>query len=308
MAKIERLSERSGVDTNELMENAGLAVAETCRRALGHDSRIPDIPVLMMIGPGNNGGDGLVAARHLSNWGARATVYLSASRREPHPKAAELPEPVRLVRSDDDADLSILRKSLSECELALDALLGTGSSRPISGRLSGQMAALAEARSERSDLLLVAVDLPTGVSADTGEADPMSVRSDITVALGLPKIGHCTMPGAELCGVVMIENIGLPARPRRRDRPVAHHARMGQVTPARSSGGWSQGHFRQGAGRSRMPQLRRRRSPGICGRIPRRRRTGYGRRAERHSNGRSSRGSPGDLLALARDRRRGYSG
>ena len=211
MAKIERLSERSGVDTDQLMENAGLAVAETCRRALGHESRIPDIPVLMMIGPGNNGGDGLVAARHLSNWGARATVYLSASGREPHPKAAELPEPVRLVRSDDDADLSILRKSLSECELTLDALLGTGSSRPISGRLSGQMAALAEARSERSDLLLVAVDLPTGVSADTGEADPMSVSSDITVALGLPKIGHCAMPGAELCGVVMIEDIGLPA-------------------------------------------------------------------------------------------------
>ncbi len=211
MAEIERLSERSGVNTDELMENAGLAVAETCRRALGHESRIPDVPVLMMIGPGNNGGDGLVAGRHLSNWGARTTVYLSASGREPHPKAAELPRSVQLVLSDDDEDLAILRKSLSECELTLDALLGTGSSRPISGRLSGQMAALAEARSERPELLLVAVDLPTGVNADTGEADPMSVRSDITVALGRPKIGHCTMPGAELCGVVMIENIGLTA-------------------------------------------------------------------------------------------------
>ncbi len=210
MAEIERLSERSGVDTDELMENAGLAVAETCRGALGHDSRIPDIPVLMMIGPGNNGGDGLVAGRHLSNWGARTTVYLSASGREPHPKAAELPGSVRLVRSDDDADLAILRKSLSECALTLDALLGTGSSRPISGHLSEQMNTLAEARSERPDLLLVAVDLPTGVSADTGEADPMSVSSDITVALGRPKIGHCAMPGAEFCGVVMIEDIGLP--------------------------------------------------------------------------------------------------
>ena len=213
MAEIERRSDRSGVDTDELMENAGLAVAEACRRALGlrDDSPIPDVPVLIMIGPGNNGGDGLVASRHLSNWGARTTVYLSAAGREPHPKAAELPGSVRIVRSDDDTGLPILRRSLSECALTLDALLGTGSSRQISGGLSDQMTALAEARSKRPDLLLVSVDLPTGVSADTGEADPLSVRSDFTVALGRPKIGHCTMPGAEFCGMVMIENIGLPA-------------------------------------------------------------------------------------------------
>ena len=137
MAEIERRSDRSGVDTDELMENAGLAVAEACRRALGlrDDSPIPDVPVLIMIGPGNNGGDGLVASRHLSNWGARTTVYLSAAGREPHPKAAELPGSVRIVRSDDDTGLPILRRSLSECALTLDALLGTGSSRQISGGL-----------------------------------------------------------------------------------------------------------------------------------------------------------------------------
>ncbi len=212
MARIERLAGGAGVGTDRLMDNAGLAVAETCRRILGSagDGAMAGLEVLVLVGPGNNGGDGLVAARHLSAWGAGTTVYLASPGRPPHPRARELPGEVRVVRADDDADGAVLGRCLSESAIVIDALLGTGASRAVSGPLAGQLTALAEARSARPELVLVAVDLPTGVSADTGEADRFAVGADVTVALGRPKIGHCSLPGGELCGVVAIEEIGLP--------------------------------------------------------------------------------------------------
>lgn len=212
MREIERRSEAAGVSTDALMEAAGLAVAATCARAIGAgaDGRMPDLPVLVLAGPGNNGGDGLVAARHMSAWGADVTVYLTAEGKDPHPKFADLPDDVTVLQADDDSDLSALNRELSQTALVLDAILGTGGTRPISGALAGRLAALSDALQERPELVLVAIDLPTGVNADTGEADPATVQADITVALGLPKIGHTAMPGAELCGMVSVEDIGLP--------------------------------------------------------------------------------------------------
>ena len=212
MGEIERRSEASGVNTDALMENAGLAVAESCRRTLGaaEDGSMQDAPVLVLAGPGNNGGDGLVAARQMAAWGAKISVYLSAANKPPHPKIGDLPEQVRVIRAEDDADLASLKRELASTALVVDAVLGTGASRPITGELAGQMAALARGRVERPDLLLVAVDLPSGVNADTAEADPAAVAADLSVALGYPKIGHCALPGADLCGLVSVEDIGLP--------------------------------------------------------------------------------------------------
>jgi NAD(P)H-hydrate epimerase len=212
MGEIERRSEAAGVSTDDLMAAAGLAVAETCRRTLGaaEDGSMQDAQVLVLAGPGNNGGDGLVAARHLSAWGAKISVYLSAANKPPHPKIEDLPEQVRVIRADDDADLATLKRDLASTALVVDAVLGTGASRPIMGDLAGQMAALAQARDERPEMVLVAVDLPSGVNADTAEADPASVAADLSVALGYPKIGHCALPGADLCGLVSVEDIGLP--------------------------------------------------------------------------------------------------
>jgi len=212
MAEIERRSEAAGVSTDALIEAAGLAVAETCRRTLGaaEDGGMQDAPVLVLAGPGNNGGDGLVAARHLAAWGAKISVYLSAANKPPHPKAEDLPGSVPVTRAEDDPDQVTLQHELAGAALVVDAVLGTGTSRPISGDLVAQMAALAQARDGRPELLLLAVDLPSGVNADTAEADPASVAADLSVALGYPKIGHCALPGADLCGLVSVENIGLP--------------------------------------------------------------------------------------------------
>ena len=77
MRRIEEHSSRAGVSTDTLMENAGLAVAEHVRFQFGE---VKGIPILVLVGPGNNGGDGLVAARHLQDWGANTTVYLCMDR------------------------------------------------------------------------------------------------------------------------------------------------------------------------------------------------------------------------------------
>ena len=83
MRAIEERSEEAGVSTDTLMENAGLAVARTARRMLGP---LTGVPVVVLVGSGNNGADGLVAARHIQRWGARVTAYICRERGAPDPK------------------------------------------------------------------------------------------------------------------------------------------------------------------------------------------------------------------------------
>ncbi|MCH9010440.1 MAG: bifunctional ADP-dependent NAD(P)H-hydrate dehydratase/NAD(P)H-hydrate epimerase, partial [Chloroflexi bacterium] len=83
MRRIEDRSEEAGVSKDTLMENAGLAIARRVRQHVGY---LVGTPVLILVGPGNNGGDGLVVARHLHAWGARVTVYLCRDRPSPDPK------------------------------------------------------------------------------------------------------------------------------------------------------------------------------------------------------------------------------
>ena len=87
MRRIEDLSEESGVSKDALMENAGLEVARAVRRRIGH---LPGVRVVVLVGPGNNGGDGLVVARHLHRWGARVLAYLCGRRPSPDPKLDSL--------------------------------------------------------------------------------------------------------------------------------------------------------------------------------------------------------------------------
>jgi ADP-dependent NAD(P)H-hydrate dehydratase / NAD(P)H-hydrate epimerase len=83
MASLEQASERRGVSTDTLMENAGLAVARAARECL---ASVAGARVLVLVGPGNNGADGLVAARHLQRWGAQVTAYVVSRRPDPDPK------------------------------------------------------------------------------------------------------------------------------------------------------------------------------------------------------------------------------
>lgn len=209
MRRIEDLSEESGVSKDALMENAGLEVARAVRRRIGH---LPGVRVLVLVGPGNNGGDGLVAARHLHRWGARVLAYLCGRRPSPDPKLDSLRElGAPVAHASDDEDLALLREWLSLAHAIVDSVLGTGRSRPIQGSLAAILGEVSRVRSGCSDLPLLAVDVPTGLDADTGAVDPHTPRPAVTLALGYPKLGMFAVPGAESVGTLEVLDIGLPS-------------------------------------------------------------------------------------------------
>ncbi len=208
MRTIEARSEQSGVSTDSLMENAGLAVARIARRMVGP---LTGARIVVLIGPGNNGGDGLVTARHLRRWGATTTAYLCRDRSPNDPKLADAQEAgVGVIRASDDPQRSALKEDIGSAHLVIDAILGTGRARPISGALEAILTALSDIRAANPNSKLLALDLPTGLNCDTGEVDPTCVAPDVTAALGYPKRGHLEFPGANFTGRLEIADIGLP--------------------------------------------------------------------------------------------------
>ena len=221
MAAIEQASDRSGVTLDTLMENAGLAIAQAARDELGGAAAVR---AAVLIGPGNNGADGLVVARHLRRWGADVVCCLLTRRPEHDPKLALAREyGVEIIPSPDSETLQrLLRRS----RLVIDAVLGTGRSRPLSGPVRDAMLALQNlsqhslhtrhsrpsrhSRESGNPPLLLALDLPTGLNPDTGEVDPACPRFDVTLALGYPKTGLLRFPGAERVGRLRVLDIGIP--------------------------------------------------------------------------------------------------
>ena len=227
MRLLEERCAEEGVTTDALMEKAGLAIAHMAHDMLAGAGVPPgDSSVLVLVGPGNNGGDGLVAMRHLAQWGHPVTGYVAIARPDyDTTRAAFFESGVTLQSADNDPGLSALAERLAEARLVIDALLGTGRRRPIAGALADILARLAEARSDRPEILLLAVDLPTGLDADTGYVDPCCPEADATLALGMPKVGHMAFPGAGYVGRLEVADIGIPAH-------VAEHASARElITP-----------------------------------------------------------------------------
>jgi NAD(P)H-hydrate epimerase len=209
MRRLEALSAEAGVSTDTLMENAGLAVAQEVWMALG---TLEERRILTLVGPGNNGGDGLVAARNLHDWGSHVRCYLLRPRSEGDANLRQVLElGIETTVADDDPGLSTLDAALAEADCVIDALLGTGAARPITGVLAAVLDKLSTVLRRRPAPVIVAVDMPTGVNADTGAVDPAAVPADVTVALGFSKVGLHTLPGAEYAGRLEVVDIGIPA-------------------------------------------------------------------------------------------------
>ena len=208
MKALEAASARAGVSVDALMEKAGLAVASQATELLESPR---GARVLVLVGPGNNGGDGLVAARYLHQWGARVQIYLCAPRPSSDPKLEQAEDRgIPVTSSEDDPSYALLHRHLSSTSLIIDAIIGTGKARPLQGGLKAILESVAQARGERV-ILLLAVDLPTGLDAETGALDPACQGADVTVTLGYPKVGHYTFPGASVAGRLVIADIGIPA-------------------------------------------------------------------------------------------------
>lgn len=208
MAAIEQAAERAGVSTDALMENAGLAVAQLARELLG--GGVAGKRILTLVGPGNNGADGLVAARHLRRWGAESVGYLAARRPAADPKLRRARDyGTAVYRIEDDPGLHLLERLLAQSELMIDAVLGTGVSRPLSGALREVMLRVAAA-GQSGGRRLLALDLPSGLNADSGAVDAACPAAAVTAALGYPKAGLLRFPGAGSAGRLRVLDIGIP--------------------------------------------------------------------------------------------------
>jgi hydroxyethylthiazole kinase-like uncharacterized protein yjeF len=196
MGRADHLTIEGGVPGLTLMENAGRAVADEL--AL----RFPDAgTVAVLCGPGNNGSDGFVAARHLAERGYRVRLGFNG-------------DPDRLPT---DAAANAKRYSggrdplspalLDGADVVVDGLFGAGLARPI----EGAFAALIE-RVNASGLPVVAIDVPSGIDGTTGEVRGVAVKALSTVTFFRLKPGHLLLPGRLYCGAVSIADIGIPAR------------------------------------------------------------------------------------------------
>ncbi|MFZ2990107.1 NAD(P)H-hydrate dehydratase [Ideonella sp.] len=193
MAEADRWTVASGISEIALMENAGRPVAQAVRQ------RWTRRPVLVLCGPGSNGGDGWVAARHLVEAGWPVRVALLGQRQDLRGATAHH---AGLWRGPVEA---LAPAALAGASLVIDALFGAGLSRPLDG-----MAALTLAAVAARKMTVIAVDLPSGLMGDTG-ANLGAVPCALTVTCFRKKPGHLLQPGRRLCGELIVADIGTPA-------------------------------------------------------------------------------------------------
>jgi hydroxyethylthiazole kinase-like uncharacterized protein yjeF len=192
-AEAMRAAEQAAIDggssVEQLMERAGAALAEATYRFAG------PVPALVLCGPGNNGGDGYVAARHLVERGVKVRVAAMA---EPASEAA------RWARSQWVGPVEALGPDTGPEALVIDALFGTGLKRGLDKSVLGQFLRLSDAA-----LVKVAADLPSGVQTDSGEELSDVPRFDLTVTFGALKPAHRLFPAMAKCGRVVLADIGI---------------------------------------------------------------------------------------------------
>jgi hydroxyethylthiazole kinase-like uncharacterized protein yjeF len=215
MTGADRRAQALGVPEERLMEHAGTAVAAAVRALAMDLGRWGTGPILIMCGPGNNGGDGFVAARRLALAGARVVVALVAAGERPTgPTSARnwdriAQDPgIDKVHTPVARDVAMLGRGVDSAAVVVDALLGTG----VRGVLREPIRSAVEmiGRAAAAGVPVVAVDTPTAVDLSSGEPSDPAVRADLTVTFHRPKTGLLTRRGAAYAGKVLVAPIGIP--------------------------------------------------------------------------------------------------
>jgi hydroxyethylthiazole kinase-like uncharacterized protein yjeF len=203
----DRLAYEAGVASLDLMERAGKAVAEVALEM----ARGPDRRVAVLCGPGNNGGDGFVAARYLRDKGWDVRLFLLGQKDHLKGDAAEMarrwPLPIRPATPD----------ALQSMHLVVDALFGAGLSRPLEGAAAELVDAVNASR-----LPVLSVDVPSGLDGTTGEVRGAAIKARRTITFFRKKPGHLLMPGRALCGDISVADIGIPEKVFETLRPALH--------------------------------------------------------------------------------------
>ena len=218
MRRIDRRTiERLRIPEIVLMEQAGRQVASLLRTL--HGDRLPERRVLVLCGPGNNGGDALVVARLLADRGVDCRALLFARPAGLRGSAAQACETARRlgVRIEPVRSAATWRRhkrALSRCDIVVDGLLGTGLSRPVAGLFAEVIEAV-----NRSGREVIAVDIPSGLRGDSPGIPGPAIRARHTVTFARPKVPHLLAPASGLCGTVHVADIGIPEAAVAAERP-----------------------------------------------------------------------------------------
>ena len=204
-----------GIPGEQLMEHAGAAVAAAARALAIDTDRWGKGPIVILVGPGNNGGDGLVAARRLAAAGAKVVVALVAGPARPAtPDAARnwdrivRDERITIVHTPVARDVAMLGHGIETAAVVVDALLGTGGRGPLRDPIRAAVDLINGARAQLVPVL--AVDTPTAVDLTSGDPSDPAVRADLTITFHRPKTGLITRNGKALAGRILVAPIGIP--------------------------------------------------------------------------------------------------
>lgn len=217
MSRIDQDTIAAGTPGEVLMERAGTSMTDLLLDFLDDmDSHEPEagqennVEVLVLCGKGNNGGDGLVVARLLVEQGVSVKVMLLADGDTLSGAGGlnlnRLPGTVELFDPPKDQWVPVLAELLEEADLLVDAVFGTGINPPLGSEYADLVRAMND-----SGLPCVALDIPSGVCGNDGKVDPVAVAADMTITVGLPKLGLLLPPGRDFTGDIEVVDIGFPA-------------------------------------------------------------------------------------------------
>ncbi len=208
-----RCAEDFAIPTVLLMENAGRGAAAWLRGRL--ESSLPSVVadralVVIACGPGNNGGDGAVVARHLDAWGIEVRLVWFAARDRLRGDAAIQRGivdrcPIDAVEVSDEASTERIDRLWADADWLVDGLLGTGLTRPVDGLIARAIASM-----NRSGRPILALDLPSGLDADSGRPLGDVIRADATCTFVAPKLGFARLGADAYTGQVVVVDIGAP--------------------------------------------------------------------------------------------------
>lgn len=208
MQAIEKEADSNGLTYDEMMEHAGLGLAQVVHEVY-EDWK--ENGALGFVGPGNNGGDTLVALAHMAKWGWNATAYIVKERPEDDPLVARLDDAGGEIFSlDQDSKYKKLIELVENNAVLLDGVLGTGIHLPLRGKLAETLDRVRKLVEDSDDPpFVIAVDCPSGVDSETGEAASVVIPADMTVTMAAVKAGLLKFPARMLVGEIRVVGIGL---------------------------------------------------------------------------------------------------
>ncbi|MEM9594171.1 MAG: NAD(P)H-hydrate dehydratase [Acidobacteriota bacterium] len=200
-----RAIDEVGIPGMVLMENAAIGVVDAIAEQFPAAEEI-----VLLCGPGNNGGDGLAVARHLDARGYRTDVHLVLGSKPPSGDAALQKRilenfGLRITELDASSDLAPVVAACAAAHLVVDALFGTGLSRALGGHFGALVRALRDVKTP-----MLAVDLPSGLDGSRWTPPGDHLRAEVTVTFAAPKIAHVFPPAADACGQLVVADLGFP--------------------------------------------------------------------------------------------------